>query len=114
MDDCIFCRIIKKEIPSTVVYEDERVFAFRDIHPAAPTHILIIPKDHIDNIVDPALLQDGLPTALLAAVQRIAEQERLKDSGFRTVVNCGKDAGEAVPHLHIHLIAGRSLSWPPG
>lgn len=114
MTDCIFCRIVQKEIPATVVYEDTQVIAFRDIQPAAPTHILVIPKIHVDNIVDPAVLNDGLPSALFAAVQRVAEQEKLTERGFRTVINCGKDAGEAVHHLHIHLIAGRSLGWPPG
>lgn len=114
MEDCIFCRIVKKEIPATVVYEDPKVLAFRDIQPAAPTHILVIPKEHVDNIADPALLNKGLPEALLSAVQCVAEQEHLKDAGFRTVINYGKDAGEAVHHLHIHIIAGRSLGWPPG
>lgn len=111
--DCLFCSIVRREIPSTVVFENDDVLAFHDINPAAPVHILVVPKKHCDNIMDPALSDGSLFKALFQAVQSIAKQEGLTN-GFRTVVNYGKDAGEAVPHLHIHILAGRELGWPPG
>lgn len=114
MSDCIFCKIVNKELPSTVVYEDERVLAFKDIQPAAPTHILVIPKQHIANIADPNLLQSGLATDLMQAIQTVTQELGLRENGFRVVVNYGRDALEAVHHLHFHIIAGRSMSWPPG
>ncbi|HEX2952826.1 MAG TPA: HIT domain-containing protein, partial [Bacillota bacterium] len=86
MPDCIFCRIIKKEIPSTVVFENDDVLAFRDINPAAPVHILVIPKKHCDNIMDPAVLDGSVPNALFHAVQTVAKQEGLTENGFRTVI----------------------------
>ena len=114
MPDCIFCKIVNKEIPSQIVFEDDQVLVFKDIQPAAPIHFLAIPKIHIDNIVDPRLLENGLTTAIFSAIQTVVAEHGLASNGFRTVINCGKDAGEAVHHLHYHILAGRSLNWPPG
>lgn len=111
--DCLFCKIVNKEIPSQIVFEDEHVIVFKDIQPVAPTHLLAIPKIHIDNIGDPKLLNGRLATDIIAAIQKVACDMGL-DNGFRVVANCGKDAGEAVHHLHFHLLAGRTLNWPPG
>lgn len=114
MADCIFCKIIKKEIPSQIVYENDAVLIFKDINPVAPVHWLAIPKQHIDNVCDPRLLDGNLLQSIYSAIQHVAKIEGLSENGFRTVVNCGRDAGEAVPHLHFHLLAGRKLNWPPG
>ena len=112
MADCIFCRIIRKEIPSSVVYEDDKVLAFNDIAPQAPVHILVIPKKHVDTVAelnDMAVVQD-----LFAVMKKLAQEKGIDKSGYRIVVNHGKDAGQAVPHLHFHLLGGRPLAWPPG
>lgn len=114
MSECLFCKIIKKEIPGEVVYEDQQVLAFKDIQPAAPIHVLIIPKTHIDNIADPKLLETDLAKAMIRGVQKVIEILELRQNGCRIVVNLGRDAGEAIPHLHYHIVAGRSLAWPPG
>jgi len=114
MSDCIFCKITAGEIPSDKVYEDENVFAFRDINPVAPTHVLIIPKKHISTIND--LRQDDAATMgnLFLAAKTIANQEGYAEDGYRTVMNCGEAAGQTVFHVHLHLLAGRELNWPPG
>lgn len=105
--DCLFCKIIAGEIPCTKVYEDETVFAFRDINPQAPTHVLVIPKKHMANILE----CDGeTMQALLNAVQLIAKQEGVAEDGFRIVSNCGRNGAQSVNHLHIHLMGGRQLS----
>lgn len=114
MSDCIFCKIIKKEIPSQVVYENDAVLIFKDINPTAPTHWLAIPKRHVANICDPHLIEENLLQSIFTAIQHVARNEGLAENGFRVVVNYGRDAGEAVPHLHFHIIAGRKLNWPPG
>jgi histidine triad (HIT) family protein len=114
VSECIFCKIVNRELPAEIVYENESVLVFKDIKPAAPTHLLVIPKQHIENISDPELLKNNLATVLFAVIQRIANDFGLTDAGFRVVVNRGLDAGEAVPHLHFHIIAGRKLTWPPG
>ena len=114
MTDCIFCKIVNKEIPSQVVFENEQVLVFKDIQPVAPIHFLAIPKIHIDNITDTRLLENELTTAIFGAIQKVAAEQGLASQGFRTIINCGKDAGEAVHHLHFHIIAGRPLNWPPG
>lgn len=112
--DCLFCKIISGEIPSTMVYEDDLVVAFRDIVPVAPTHVLIVPRRHI---VDAGTLEPGDLGALGAmflASRVIAEHEGVSGSGYRLVFNVGEDAGNSVAHLHLHLLGGRTLAWPPG
>lgn len=114
MSDCLFCKIVNKEIPSQVVYENDAVVIFKDIAPVAPTHWLAIPKRHIDNIGDPRLIEGELLQSIFSAIQHVSKEQNLTENGFRVVVNYGSDAGEAVPHLHFHLIAGRKMDWPPG
>ena len=114
MDACIFCRIAAGEIPATVVYEDEQVVAFRDLHPQAPTHVLVIPKRHVATLLEAGAHDTLLLGQLQAAAVEVARREGLADSGFRLVVNCGEGAGQSVFHLHLHLLGGRRLSWPPG
>lgn len=115
MDDCIFCRIVRKEIPAKVALETERVLAFYDINAVAPTHLLLIPKKHVINITDPDLPADKeLAAEIFSAVQKLAAEEGLTVDGFRVVANCGPNAGEAVHHLHFHILGGRKLNWPPG
>jgi histidine triad (HIT) family protein len=118
MSDCLFCKIIAGDIPSDKVYEDENVYAFRDINPAAPLHVLIIPKKHIAtlNELDSDSNSDDSKTMgnLFVAAKKIAAREGYTEVGYRTVINCGEDAGQTVFHLHLHLLAGRHLSWPPG
>lgn len=112
--DCIFCKIIAKQIPSKIVFENDEVLAFRDITPQAPVHILIIPKKHIDGLND-VTPQDAAVLASIQLIARdIAAQEHISADGYRLVVNCGSNAGQAVAHLHVHLLGGRKFSWPPG
>ena len=112
--DCLFCRIASGDQPASVVFEDEDVVAFEDINPQAPTHLLIIPRDHIESIND--LREDQLEIAgrLLTVCKELAESRGCADDGYRVVINCGSDGGQAVAHLHAHLLGGRGLSWPPG
>ena len=106
MSDCLFCKIIAGEIPSNRVYEDDRVFAFRDINPQAPVHVLIVPKKHMDNV----LACDGETAAALTdAVRAVARQEGVDESGFRIISNCGRDGAQSVNHLHVHLLGGCAL-----
>jgi histidine triad (HIT) family protein len=109
--NCLFCSIHHKEVNAPFIYEDDYAFAIRDISPQAPTHILVIPRKHVDSI---AQVEDkALLGSLFYAAARIAEKENL-DGGFRLVVNTGRDGGQTVHHLHIHLLGGRALTWPPG
>lgn len=112
MTDCLFCKMVAGEIKPTVVYENDHVLAFRDIHPRAPTHVLVIPKQHIPTLDD--LEDQWLAGELMLAVRQIARQERIAEEGYRTVINCGGDGGQEIFHLHIHLLGGRSMHWPPG
>lgn len=112
--DCLFCKIANKEIPGKIVFENERILAFRDIDPKAPVHVLIIPKEHIPGLNDISDSTNELLGQIQNAAKEIAKKENLSQSGYRLVVNCGKDAGQAVDHLHYHLLGGRKLSWPPG
>ena len=112
--DCLFCAIVAGDIPSTVVHEDEAMFAFRDLEPQAPTHVLVIPRHHVPNV---GALADEAPedaAALLRAVTAVAAQEGIADSGYRTVFNTGADAQQTVFHAHVHVLGGRPMSWPPG
>ncbi len=111
--DCLFCKIINGEIPSNKVYEDELVFAFRDIEPQAPTHILIIPKQHINSAAEIDESNSGVVAHIFEVAAKIAKQEGL-DDGFRIVNNCGDSAGQTVKHLHFHLMGGRDFGWPAG
>lgn len=114
MSDCLFCKIISGEIPSEKVYEDDDVYAFRDITPVAPLHALIIPKKHIASINDLESNDAETMGKLFLAAKKIATNEGYADKGYRTVMNCGEDAGQTVFHVHLHLLAGRELAWPPG
>ena len=111
-DSCLFCRIVRKEIPATLVLENEHVVAFRDIDPKAPTHSLVVPRAHVATL-DDARDARMLGEVVLAAAE-IARSEGLVDGGYRTVLNCGADAGQSVFHIHLHLLGGRKLAWPPG
>ncbi|MCX7923952.1 MAG: histidine triad nucleotide-binding protein [Clostridia bacterium] len=110
MDNCIFCKIAKKEIPSTVEYEDDKVIAFRDIEPAAPVHVLIVPKVHIKNIKEINGDNADLLKDIHNAANKVAEKLGVAESGYRLITNCGEDAGQTVFHLHYHLVGGRKLS----
>ncbi len=109
MSDCIFCKIIQGEIPSANVYEDENIVAFRDIQPAAPTHILIVPKKHIDSVNALALEDEGLIGRMFGVAKQIAAQEGVAEKGYRLVVNTGAEAGQTVFHIHLHLLGGRDM-----
>ncbi|HBY18763.1 MAG TPA: histidine triad nucleotide-binding protein [Candidatus Marinimicrobia bacterium] len=113
MTDCLFCKIIRGEIPSTKVYENEEVLAFRDINPQAPEHILIIPKIHINRVENLSDDQSGMVGNLVIAAKKIARQLGI-NNGYRLVFNNGPQAGQAVEHIHLHLLAGRKFAWPPG
>ena len=113
MDDCLFCKIAKKEIPAEIVYEDEKVMAFKDIDPKAPVHIIIIPIQHFDNVLNVPAGNDII-AHMHTVINRIAIKFGLAQNGFRIVNNCGVDGGQTVNHLHYHLLGGRSLGWPPG
>ena len=106
MEDCIFCKIIKKEIPSTILYEDDEIIAFKDINPAAPIHILVIPKKHIPSLVELEKEDELLVGKIYTVINKLAEAQGVKERGYRVIVNCGKDAGQEVGHLHFHLLAG--------
>ncbi len=112
MEGCIFCKIVGGEIPSDTVYEDEHVLAFNDLHPQAPTHVLVIPKEHVESLGAFEESHRELAGHVLLAVPKIAE--KLGITQFRTVANTGAEAGQSVFHLHLHILAGRPLSWPPG
>ena len=109
----IFKRIIDKEIPAKIAYEDELCLAFHDVNPQAPTHVLVIPKKEIASLADLAAVDQALLGHLLLVTQKLAGDLKL-DGGYRVVINCGPDGGQSVDHLHLHLLGGRQLSWPPG
>ncbi len=114
MSDCVFCKMVAGEIEPDRVYEDEEILAFRDLNPQAPVHVLIIPKRHIATTNDLGDADAALVGRLTLAAKRIAAGEGIADSGYRTVLNCNAGAGQSVFHLHLHLLGGRRLGWPPG
>ncbi|OOZ35706.1 histidine triad nucleotide-binding protein [Solemya velesiana gill symbiont] len=114
MEECLFCKMASGEIVPDVVYEDEEVLAFRDINPQAPVHVVIIPKRHIATLNDINRVDAGLIGKLYLAATEVARQEGIAGSGYRTVFNCNRDGGQEVFHLHLHLIGGRPMKWPPG
>ena len=111
-DQCLFCRIVRREIPATLLYEDEHVIAFRDINPQAPTHVVIVPRDHVASLNDAT--DDAQIGRLSLAAAKIARDQGIAESGYRTVVNTNGDAGQTVFHIHLHLLGGRRMGWPPG
>tara|TARA_B100001115_G_scaffold182332_1_gene178328 strand:+ start:7153 stop:7500 length:348 start_codon:yes stop_codon:yes gene_type:complete len=113
-DETIFSKIIRREIPADIVYEDEQALAFRDVSPQAPTHILVIPKEPLESVADAREQDAALLGHLMVVARRVACDEEILEDGFRLVVNTGKDGGQTVPHLHVHILGGRPLSWPPG
>jgi histidine triad (HIT) family protein len=114
MADCIFCRIANKEIPSQIVYEDEQCVAFRDLNPQAPVHVLIIPRQHIVNVLASGAEDKTLLGHLQWAACEVARRLNVAESGIRLVVNTNRDGGQTVDHLHLHLLGGRQMTWPPG
>jgi histidine triad (HIT) family protein len=112
--DCIFCKIAQKEIPARVAFENERVIAFHDMFPQAPTHILIIPKTHYDTLNDVPPGDSAILGELIATATQLAKELDVAERGYRVVMNCNADAGQSVSHIHLHMLAGRHLSWPPG
>lgn len=109
MEDCLFCKIIKKEIPSSIVYEDEEIIAFKDINPVTPIHILVVPKKHIPSLVELEKEDEIFIGKIYTVINKIAKEQGVSENGYRVIVNCGEDGGQTVPHLHFHLLAGEKL-----
>lgn len=112
--DCIFCKVIDKTIPAKIAYEDDEVLAFHDIHPQAPVHMLVIPKKHISTINQIEPQDQLLAGKLLLTAQKLAKEQGFADAGFRVVMNCNEQGGQTVYHIHMHVLAGRHMTWPPG
>jgi len=112
--DCLFCKIVRKEIPAKIVFEDNKILAFEDIKPQAPVHILVIPKFHIEKTSDLTEANIHMIGELVLAAKRLAKEKGVEGSGYRIALNCNKDAGQEVFHLHLHLLGGRKFTWPPG
>lgn len=113
MEDCIFCKIVAGEIPSSKVYEDDHWYAFKDISPCAPVHILVIPKVHVKNILELTPEKEGIMSDFFSTVRKIAIAAGLKDKGFRVIINTGESAGQTVFHFHAHIVGGKEMGWPP-
>ncbi len=111
--DCLFCKIVAGEIPSTKVYEDEQIFAFRDINPQAPTHILVIPKEHISSVDAITPENSAIVAHIFEIIPKLAAEDGL-DKGYRVISNIGEQGQQTVPHLHFHILGGRDMTWPPG
>lgn len=114
MTDCIFCKIISGDIPGDILYQDDDVLAFGDLNPHAPTHFLVIPKKHIATINNLQVEDAELVGKLYLAAKKVAKEEGVDESGYRTVMNCNAGAGQTVFHIHLHVLGGRAMSWPPG
>jgi histidine triad (HIT) family protein len=114
MSECLFCKMVEREITPDVVFENDDVLAFRDISPQAPVHVLVIPKKHIATVNDLTDEDESIVGRMILGAREIAHQEGIADAGYRTVMNCNADGGQAVFHIHLHLLGGRQLGWPPG
>jgi histidine triad (HIT) family protein len=114
MADCLFCKIAAGDIPADIIYESDTAIAFRDISPKAPTHVLIIPREHIRTVNDLEPSHEGIVGSLFTAARQVADDEGLAAAGYRLVMNCNEGAGQSVFHLHLHVLGGRKLGWPPG
>jgi len=114
MNDCLFCKIVGGQIPSQRVHEDAEVIAFKDLSPQAPLHVLVVPRRHIATLNDLTPADDGLVGSMVRVAASLAKQHGYDERGYRTVFNCNREAGQTVFHIHLHLLAGRGLSWPPG
>lgn len=113
-NDCIFCRVVRGEIPAKIVRQDEHTVAFRDINPQAPTHVLVVPREHVSSIEAMDESHEALIGKLVGAAREIARREGVAESGYRLVINTGADGGQTVDHVHVHVLGGRSMHWPPG
>jgi histidine triad (HIT) family protein len=114
MADCLFCKIVRREIPASVVYEDERILAFDDVNPQGPTHVLVVPKRHIASLNELTEDDDAIVGEIVRRAAAIAQARGISAGGFRTVFNTNREAGQTVFHIHLHLIGGRTMHWPPG
>ena len=114
MSDCLFCKIIAGEVPAAIVFEDDQLVAFRDITPRAPMHVLVIPRRHISSLNELTPDDDPLAGAMIRTAASLAREQGYDAAGYRTVFNCNADAGQTVFHIHLHLLAGRKMTWPPG
>ena len=112
--DCIFCKIINKEIPAEIVYEDEEILGFKDISPAAPVHILVIPKKHISALTELTQDDEKVIGKIYTVINKIAKEQGILEKGYRVIVNCGEDGCQEVKHIHFHLLGKRKMTWPPG
>jgi histidine triad (HIT) family protein len=113
-EDCIFCRIAKKELAASIICEDGDILAFDDVRPKAPVHVVVIPKKHIEKVSDLSDADSGLAAGMILAANRAAKKKGISQSGYRLVINCGRDAGQEIFHLHMHMLGGRNMAWPPG
>lgn len=114
ISDCVFCKIIDKKIPAKIIFENDDILAFEDTRPQAPVHILFVPKRHIDKVADMKDADGPLMGKMILAAKDIAARKKIDESGYRIILNCNRDAGQEVFHLHMHLMGGRKFSWPPG
>lgn len=112
--ECLFCKIANKQIPANLVFESEEILAFRDINPQAPVHLLVVPRKHFSTLNDLTEADAGLAGRLILQAQKLAAAEGIAEGGYRTVFNCNSDGGQSVYHIHLHLLGGRKLGWPPG
>ena len=113
-DSCLFCKIIKRQIPSKAVFENDEMMAFEDIRPQAPVHVIIVPKNHIETLASATDTDTLTVGKLVMAAREIARSKGIEKAGYRVVINCNKDAGQEVFHIHVHLLGGRKFTWPPG